>query len=316
MPWNGSGVFTRQYGTTGWQTDAAAGVKIVANRHDTNDGDLATGINTCLAKDGQNVPTANLPMGGFKHTGVAVAASLTDYARADQVQNSAFTSITLGGTANVITATSSPSFSAYATGQLFHGVATATNTSSVTLQVNGIAGAKAVTKLGAAALTGGEILSGMGYFFLYDGTRFLLLNATVGALQLVSGSGAGGSTTSVNPTFANLISSVVTIIPKSSSSKLLVEVSFTAGITNVAATNTAGTFQLYETSTASPIGAATFIQAPSASGGTGAFAPVILRTVLNSTGASARSFGYMGYTSIGTATCSGSNYTMTILEVL
>lgn len=174
MPWNGSGVFTRQYGTTGWQTDAAAGVKIVANRHDTNDGDLATGINNCLTKDGQNVPTANLPMGGFKHTGVAVAAALTDYARADQVQNSAFTYLTIGGTADVITATSSPAFSAYATGQMFHFVASGTNTTAVTLQINGIAGAKAVTKNGTVPLTAGDIKSGATYIVVYDGTRFQL----------------------------------------------------------------------------------------------------------------------------------------------
>lgn len=58
MSWNGSGSFTRTYGTTGWQTQAAAGTKIVANNHDTNDGDLATGINACLTRNNEAKPTA------------------------------------------------------------------------------------------------------------------------------------------------------------------------------------------------------------------------------------------------------------------
>jgi hypothetical protein len=137
-----------------------------------------------------------------------------------------------------------------------------------------------------------------------------------GALQLVSGTGAGGTTTSVNPTFANLITSVLTITPKSAVSKLLVEVSFIASITNVAVTNTTGTFQLYETNTATPIGLTSVITAPSGAGGVGSFAPSTLRVVMASTGIVARSFGFMGYTSVGTATCGGQNYVATVLEVL
>ena len=47
MGWSGD-TFTRTNGThTGtsvWQQDRDAGTKIVADRHDTNDNDLATGI--------------------------------------------------------------------------------------------------------------------------------------------------------------------------------------------------------------------------------------------------------------------------------
>lgn len=52
--WNGSGVFTRYYGTNTWQNDAAAGTLILADRHDNNDQGLATGINACLTKNGEN----------------------------------------------------------------------------------------------------------------------------------------------------------------------------------------------------------------------------------------------------------------------
>jgi hypothetical protein len=60
MAWSG-GTFTRtngvNTGATTWATDAAAGVKIRADRHDTHDQDLATGINQCINKDGSNAAT-------------------------------------------------------------------------------------------------------------------------------------------------------------------------------------------------------------------------------------------------------------------
>ena len=69
MSWNGSGVFTRTNGVnngeTVWSDDKAQSVKIVATRHDTHDQDLASGINNCLAKDGQNAMTGNLDLGTF-----------------------------------------------------------------------------------------------------------------------------------------------------------------------------------------------------------------------------------------------------------
>lgn len=86
MPWSG-GVFTRVDGSTGWQDDAAAGIPIQADLHDTAFNDLATdGINQTLNKNGQNAPTANLPMGGFKHTNCANGTADTDYTTLGQVK--------------------------------------------------------------------------------------------------------------------------------------------------------------------------------------------------------------------------------------
>ena len=68
MAWNGSGTFTRtngdNTGSTTWAQDKADGDKITASRHDTHDQDLATGINACLNKTGENAMTGNLNMGG------------------------------------------------------------------------------------------------------------------------------------------------------------------------------------------------------------------------------------------------------------
>jgi microcystin-dependent protein len=79
MVWSG-GTFTRIDGTTGFQDDEAAGTGIESGIMDTAFNDLATdGINETINKGGQNSPTANLPMGGFKHTGVANASANDEY---------------------------------------------------------------------------------------------------------------------------------------------------------------------------------------------------------------------------------------------
>ena len=48
---------------------------------------LRTGLRTgnCITKDGQNSPSANLPMNAHKHTGVADAAAATEYAAYGQL---------------------------------------------------------------------------------------------------------------------------------------------------------------------------------------------------------------------------------------
>jgi hypothetical protein len=83
MAWSG-GTYTRTNGTYSgalvWTSDAAAAVKIRADRHDTHDEDLADGINACLTKDGQNSPSANISWGSFKITSLADGASAQDAA--------------------------------------------------------------------------------------------------------------------------------------------------------------------------------------------------------------------------------------------
>lgn len=58
MAWAG-GAFSRIGGTTHWVDDKNAAINIVASRHDTNDEDLAGGINACLTRDGTAKPTAD-----------------------------------------------------------------------------------------------------------------------------------------------------------------------------------------------------------------------------------------------------------------
>jgi hypothetical protein len=115
-------------------------------------------------------------MGGFKITGLGAGTVGTDAVRLSQLQAGTAQLLAVSGT-DTLTALGTPTLTAYATGNLFYFVAAATNTTSVTLNVDGL-GAKAVTRHGSTALVAGDILAGEVCLVVYDGTRFQLLNPT------------------------------------------------------------------------------------------------------------------------------------------
>lgn len=82
MPYNGVGVFTRIYS---WVTDQASGVLVRADRMDTDTNDIATGLSNCMTRDGQSPPTAPIPMGSQKLTGLANGVAATDAVNYGQV---------------------------------------------------------------------------------------------------------------------------------------------------------------------------------------------------------------------------------------
>lgn len=102
MAFNGSGVFNRLYN---WVNDAAANIKIRADRMDAEFNGIATGLTNCITKDGQTTVTANLPMVGFKHTGVGNASSSDEYAAYGQL-TTAISSINNLGDVVITSATS------------------------------------------------------------------------------------------------------------------------------------------------------------------------------------------------------------------
>lgn len=184
MGWNGSGSVNRTDGTrtgaTTWADAKAASVNIVAADHDTHDEDLADAIENCIAKDGQNTPTADLPMNGQKHTGVGNAAARNQYAAVGQIQDSGLVYATSGGSSNAFTLTLSPAPTAYTTGMLVLMEANHSVTSgTATINVNSL-GAKSIVVYDKSAkrtaLLDNEILSGGMYHLAYDGTDMILLN--------------------------------------------------------------------------------------------------------------------------------------------
>jgi hypothetical protein len=187
MPRNGSGTYTRP------QSDYTSGTTIVSAAVNSDLNDMASALTASLARDGQTTPTGNLPMGGFRHTNIANGVSRNEYAALGQAQDGAFLwGGTAGGTANAITVTLTPPITAYAAGQTFRFISSATNTSSVTLNVNGV-GAVALNKGdGTSPLVSGEIPTQSIVSVTYDGTRFRLLNLDE---FLPAGTGAVATTT-------------------------------------------------------------------------------------------------------------------------
>jgi len=153
--------------------------------------DLATGLTTALTKDGQTTPTANIPLGGFKITGLGAGTVATDAAQYGQLQANATTIATVTGT-DTLTGSLTPALTAYATGNLFSFVAANTNTGAATINLNSL-GAKSITKSGTTALAAGDIVSGQVYLIEYDGTRFQLINPSI-TVQVYPGVGIANST--------------------------------------------------------------------------------------------------------------------------
>jgi hypothetical protein len=185
MSFNGSGTFV--INTAG--QPVVSGTVISSTAFNALTADLATGLSTCLTKDGQTTPTANIPMGSNKITGLALGTDATDAPTLSQVQSTVTKLVGSVSGTDTITGSLTPSLAAYAAGQMFYFVAAGDNTGAVTLNINSL-GAKNVTKNGTTALSAGDIKSGQTVAVIYDGTRF----------QVVGGAGLAGVTDSAKTT--------------------------------------------------------------------------------------------------------------------
>lgn len=188
MGWSGGNYTKGNAATGGWVGDASLGIGIEAGRHDTQDNDFATGINNCIAKDGQNAATADLPMGGFKHTNVANATARNNYAAVGQVQDGDFVWLgTAGGTATALTASASPAITAYKAGQKFRLITASGSTGSVatahTININSIGAKNIVNNEDSTNPTIGTWIAGALMELVYDGTNFRITNDPGGWLS-------------------------------------------------------------------------------------------------------------------------------------
>lgn len=170
MARNGSGTYERVHD---WTTDRDANVKVQASRMDEEFDDIATALTGSVAKDGQTTMTGALPMGSQKITGLATGTATTDAATVAQAQTGTNAYAVDSGAADAYVITPSPAITAYAAGQMFRFKATNTNTGASTINVNAV-GAQAIKKGGTNALTAGDIVSGVIYTIVYDGTNFQL----------------------------------------------------------------------------------------------------------------------------------------------
>lgn len=139
--------------------------------------DLATAMASSIAKDGQTVPTANLPMGGFRHTGVGDASARNHYAAAGQVQDASLVKLSSVSGTNTIVGTLTPAITSYSAGMFVVFQPAGNNTGATTLNVNGL-GALDVQKFDGDALASGDLVTGIPAFAVLDtgADDWILLN--------------------------------------------------------------------------------------------------------------------------------------------
>lgn len=187
--------------------DFVAGTTIESSQVDANFADIEAAITASIAKDGQTVPTANLPMGGFKHTGVAAASARTDYARADQVIGSVLDYAIDTGTATAYAIAPTPGISAYVVGQSFTFKTTNANSGAdPTLAVNSLTPGIVYWPNGASLIAGeipDDALVEVKVATVTTGTpTFHLQSATKPALPRTGGTITGAVTATATVTMS------------------------------------------------------------------------------------------------------------------
>lgn len=78
MGWDGAGNYSR---LRNFSADASAGIKILASAMDQELNDFASAMGLCWTRNGQNVPTTDIPMGGRKFVNIGAPASVNNYMR-------------------------------------------------------------------------------------------------------------------------------------------------------------------------------------------------------------------------------------------
>ena len=153
--------------------------------------DVASALTASIAKDGQTTPTADLPMGTFKHTGVGNGSARTHYPAIGQIQDDTLKILSGVANTNGITGSLTPAITTYATGMMVVFKPIGANSAAVTIAINGLT-AKSITKFGATALVAGDLATDVPAFIIYDGAAFQLLNpqtvvSALNASNLTSG---------------------------------------------------------------------------------------------------------------------------------
>lgn len=183
MPRNGSGVYSLP--TNSWNP-AVSGTDIEPADWNESATDLEAGLTQSIAANGVTTITANLPMSGYKHTGVGVASARTQYGVVSQIQDNAYNYAAASGT-DTYTATLAPAITGYVTGGSYKiKFANANLTTTPSLDLNSV-GPKTIVRHDGTAVAAGDIAAGGVYDLTYDGTN-MQLSSPSGAAAPVNAS--------------------------------------------------------------------------------------------------------------------------------
>jgi len=178
MPYNGSGTYTLPAGSI-----VADGTTADATDHNTPLQDIETALSSLILANGAKAFSANQSVGGYKFTSLAAGSAASDSANLGQVQSAIVQHATaVGGTADAITATFTPPFTAYTANMKIRWTSGGANTvTDPTINVDGL-GAKTIKQGAGSALAAGNLgASGAIHEAVYDGTDFILLNPLASA---------------------------------------------------------------------------------------------------------------------------------------
>lgn len=187
MSYNGNGVFN--INTAG--QPVVAGTVISSTAFNALTADLANGLTTAITKDGQTTPTANIPLGGFRITGLGAAVATTDAVQYGQLQIGSANLLTISGV-DALTGSLNPALAAYTAGNAFYFVVASTNTGAMTINIDSL-GVKDIRRAGSTALVAGDLVAGQTALIVYNGTNFQLLNGNSFTNLKYTGALTGGT---------------------------------------------------------------------------------------------------------------------------
>lgn len=242
MSYNGSGTFSLAAGNP-----VVTGTTISSTWANNTLSDIATGLTTAICKDGQTTPTANLPMGTFKHTGMGVGSAPTDSITLGQTQAQAFLwCSTSGGSANAQTLTPTPAITAYAAGQTFRFKAGFSNSGATTFAISGLTTIAAQSS--GSACTGGELVANQFYQITLDTTSTAQISSIAPSAGALPFSDATALIKNSSDTTKKVIISAASVTTATTRTVTVPDQNFTIGV----ASNEVVDFRLTLT-TATPV---------------------------------------------------------------
>lgn len=182
MSWTGGGTFNRVHN---FSADASAGITAQASRFDAEFDEYKAGLENCQTLTGETTPTANAPMGGFRHTGVAAAVSADNYLRADQNANQVAIYVRDNNTTEtgIISASAAIFPTSFTDGQRISVLVSASGsaTSTRAIRVNGLSAN--IFDSDSSAVPGVNMKSGGVYDLVYDSSASGFKLATTAKLD-------------------------------------------------------------------------------------------------------------------------------------
>ncbi len=181
------------------------GTVIESDWANTTMSDIAGALTGSIAANGVTEPTANLPMGGFHHTGVSAATARNQYLTLGVAQDGLAGRVTLSsGSGDNLVGTMTGTPPAYSDGMIVSWIQPANNTGAVTLQVGALP-ARSVFDSAGVALTADALIANTVYIAYYSSDRFVLIAATaIEGSEAVNASAISGSIRPSNDTFPSM----------------------------------------------------------------------------------------------------------------